>query len=124
MKTKIIFFFFALTVIGCKKDQLTGNDTQLDGTWRWFGGYDDNGNADLKLVIKDKGKYNLCRGNKKIEHGRLRYSSGYIKFVSDNLFSKSSFNLDGRSIKRFQNDTILIYKVFVTDQPTSGFVKQ
>ena len=124
MKIKIILLIFALTILSCKKDKLAGNDAQLDGTWRWFGGYDDGGNADLKLLIKDKGKYKLYRGNKKIEHGRLQYESGYVKFISDDLFSKSAFNTDGRSIQRFQNDTINIYKVFFTDQPTSGFVRQ
>ena len=129
MKTKLTgYFIIVLMVIlftNCKKTKLTGEYENLVGTWHWVGGWADNGSIDIKLDLKERGRYKLYKGEKKIEHGRLVKEGEYIKFVKDYTitFNHSSFKLYDRKILNHTDLQLGIGTPNVRDGASSGFEK-
>lgn len=87
---KKIFIYILISILfislgSCKKTKLDGEYSTYVGNWRWVSGAMDNGSNDLKLEMKAKGKFNLYKGNKKIEYGRLVEQKGVLRFFSNNL---------------------------------------
>lgn len=118
----IILCFLLFALASCKKTKLEGDYLLLVGTWTWTSGIDDNGNKQLRIVFKEKGNYKLIDNNKTLDRGRLVYTNGYLKLISDKLFEKNTY--DGRSISKFNTDTLIITKVGMTDQPVSIYIKK
>ena len=126
MNCKLFFslLLFALVLFNCKKTHLVGKFSNLSGQWKWSDGYDDNGKTSFILTLESKGEYKLCDNSKKLEYGRLIKSNGTIKFKSDNIFkSLKTIYLNGRDIKSFTGDSLIITKINFTDQPISIYKK-
>ena len=129
MKTKLTCFLIAMLMIGfltnCKKTKLTGEYENLVGTWHWVGGWSDNGSNDLKLDLKERGRYKLYKGGKKIEHGRLLKDGEYLKFIKDfpAKFNQSSFKLHDRKILNHTDTQLSVGLPNVWDGSSSGFEK-
>ena len=129
MKTKLISYLSILAIVGfltnCKKTKLTGEYENLVGTWHWVGGWADNGSSDIKLDLKERGRYKLYKGSKKIEHGRLVKDGEYIKFIKDYSinFNQSSFRLYGRKILNHTDTQLDVGLPNVWDGSSSGFEK-
>jgi hypothetical protein len=129
MKTKLTYLFLcvlAVTFMTCKKTKLNGDFSKLVGTWHWYAGWSDGGSTDLKLDLKEKGKYKLYKGNDKIEHGRLLKNENFLEFKSDDIFDKlgkKSLFLNRRFIVYITDSTFSVGCGNCFDAPSSGFRK-
>ncbi len=125
MKIKIasylILALFLFTT--CKKTKLKKEYASLEGTWRWSRGWGDGGTKELKLDLKERGKYKLFRNKDKIDHGRILKTDGYLKFISEKLFNNKDLMLDNKMIVYFSNDSVNITKTDCTDCAFSTFRK-
>jgi hypothetical protein len=110
MKLKAFTYVIMVLVLftTCKKTKLRGEFSELPGTYYWNRGWGDGGTHDLKLDLKERGKYKLFRGKLKIEHGRLLKADGYLKFISEKLINNKNLMLDNKQIVFLGNDTINI----------------
>lgn len=126
MKIKIasylILALFLFTT--CKKTKLKKEYAPLEGDWRWSRGWGDGGTKELKLDLKERGKYKLFRNKDKIDHGRLLKTDGYLKFISEKLFNNKELMLDSKMIVYFSNDSINITKTDCADCAFSTFRKE
>ncbi len=129
MKTKQISYLslllIALLFTNCKKTKLTGEYENLVGTWHWIGGWADNGSTDIKLDLKERGRYKLYKGGKKIEHGRILKDGEYLRFIKDfpARFNQSTFKLHDRKILNHTDKQLGIGLPNVWDGSSSGFEK-
>jgi hypothetical protein len=129
MKTKLTRLVIIALMIGfltnCKKTKLTGEYENLVGTWHWSGGWSDHGSKDIKLDLKERGRYKLYKDGKKIEHGRLLKDGKYIKFIKDfpSKFNLSTFKLHKRKILNHTDTQLSIGLPDVWDGSSSGFEK-
>jgi hypothetical protein len=113
--------FIAFTT--CKKTKLKGDYDNLAGTWHWSRGWGDGGTKELKLDLKERGKYKLFRNKDKIDHGRLLKENGYLKFISEKIFNNKGLMLDTKQIVFISNDTINITKTDCADCAFTTFKK-
>ncbi len=130
MKTFKLFFIIAILIFstsGCKKDKLTGDNKTLIGTWTSISTLANCGtlpgqpmNPNFKLVLIEKGKYKLYRGNKKSEQGKLIIKNGLVTFEC----SERNNDLDGRTILKFNSDTLNIDRNGCDDDYAYRFVKK
>lgn len=119
----VIFVFALVLFTTCKKAKLRGEFEPLKGTWHWSRGWGDGGTKELKLDLKERGRYKLFRNKDKIEYGRLVKKDGYIKFISEKLFNNKDLLLDKKMIVHISNDTINITKTDCTDCAFTTFKK-
>lgn len=126
MKTKpyLYLFFIPLLFTTCNKAKLKGDWVVLEGRWHWYRGWGDGGTTELKLDLKERGRYKLFRNKNKIEYGRLVKKDGYVKFVSEKLFNNKDLMLDTKQIVFMSNDSINITKTDCTDCAFSTFRKE
>lgn len=122
----MIRYFLTILVIlivsyGCKKSSLSGTHSTLIGEWVWYSGYDDDGSTSIKLKFKEEGKYKLYKGNKLLDRGRLILENGYMTFHSDVIIKDKYY--EKKNIVLFKQDTIIITRVALYDQPVSYFKK-
>jgi hypothetical protein len=110
-KTILILSIFFILFTGCKKDELTGDEKSLVGTWTSISTIITCGtipglpmNPNLKLVFLEEGKYKLFSSDNKIESGRLIKINGLVTFETSSRNSK----LNGRSVEKFNSDTVCI----------------
>ena len=97
----------------------------MSGTWVWINGFDDNSNSAFILTLEVKGKYHLCNGNKKVEYGRLIKEDNTLKFISNDILKNYKMTyMNGKSLKYFKNDSLIITKIHLTDQPISYYKKK
>ena len=122
-ETIFIIVMFILIMTSCKKTKLEGEYTNLSGTWKWYSGWSDNGNINLKLDLLEKGKYKLYNGNDKIDFGRLVEKNSRLKFISDRLFNKGTFSDNEHTIVSIKEDSLVIGSDDTFDYPTSYYVK-
>jgi hypothetical protein len=129
MKTNQIGYLsillIALLFTNCKKTKLTGEYENLVGTWHWTGGWSDHGSTDIKLDLKERGRYKLYKGDKKIEHGRLLKDGELLKFIKDfpTRFNLSAFRLHDRKILNHTDTQLGVGLPDVRDGSSSGFEK-
>jgi len=126
MKNKVLLYFilfFALFLCTCKKTKLRGEYSVLEGSWHWIRGWGDGGTHELKLDLKERGRFKLYRNKKKIEYGRLVKTDGYIKFISENLINNKELMLDQKMIVFMSNDSINITRTDCYDCAFSTFSK-
>lgn len=129
MKTKLTRVVIIALMIGfltnCKKTKLTDEYENLVGTWHWSGGWSDQGSTDIKLDLKERGRYKLYKAGKKIEHGRLVKDGEYLKFIKDYVinFNQGSFRLNSRKILNHTDKQLSIGLPDVWDGSSSGFEK-
>lgn len=127
MKNKALkYFICALWLISfsnCNKAKLRGEYAVLEGSWNWYRGWGDGGSHELKLDLKERGRFKLFRGKKKIEYGRLVKKDGYVKFISENLVNNKELILDQKMIVFMSNDSINITKTDCADCAFSTFSK-
>lgn len=125
MQTKsflyVVITLFALAA--CKKEKLKGEYSVLEGKWHWSRGWGDGGTFELKLDLKERGRYNLFRNKNKIEYGRLEKKNGYITFISEKLFNNKDLLLNTKQIVFMSNDSINVTKYDCKDCALSTFVK-
>lgn len=126
MKTKpyLYLFFIPLFFTTCNKAKLKGDWAVLEGRWHWYRGWGDGGTTELKLDLKERGRYKLFRNKNKIEYGRLVKKDGYVKFVSEKLFNNKDLMLDTKQIVFMSSDSINITKTDCTDCAFSTFRKE
>ncbi len=130
MKTTLLtLLVLCLTCLSCKKTKLKGDDQQFVGTWRWAGGYIDNGGPDYKLHIMEKGRYKLYKGSKRVDQGRMVKEGKYLEFKSDApvylVASKPQFVIDKQQIIYHTNHSIsLMANEGCIDCKSSGFEKE
>ena len=112
---KKIFIYILISILfislgSCKKTKLDGEYSTYLGNWSWVSGAMDYGSNDLKLEMKAKGKFNLYKGNKKIEYGRLVEQKGELRFFSNNLrrFQNEELFLNVRQINGVKDDIMYI----------------
>ena len=126
--TKNILILVALIffLTNCKKDKLTGDNKELVGTWTSISTTLGCGivigqpyNPNLKLVLIEKGKYKLYGGDKKTEQGRLLLKNGLVTFECN----EKNSDLDGRTILKFNSDTLNIDRNACNDDYQFRFVK-
>jgi hypothetical protein len=129
MKTiKLLFIIATLSfsAASCKKDKLTDDNNVLVGTWTSIStayacgfniGQPENPN--LKLELKEKGKYTLFSGDKKTETGRILLDNGLVTFKCGE--KKSALN--GRKILAFNADTLNIDRNVCNDDYEYRFTK-
>ena len=125
-RKKVKYFIFAALLIlfaTCKKAKLRGEFEPLKGTWHWNRGWGDGGTKELKLDLKERGRYKLFRNKDKIEYGRLVKKDGYVKFISEKLFNNKDLMLDTKMIVYISNDTINITKTDCSDCAFTTFKK-
>lgn len=125
-KLLLVFTTLIFSITACKKDTLTGDNKALIGTWTSISTVANCGivvgqpkNPNLKLVLIEKGKYKLYRGNKKSEQGRLIIKNGLVTFVC----IERNNDLDGRTILKFNSDTLNIDRNGCDDDYVFRFVK-
>src|ERR1044071_8147423 len=110
MKKKFLIIFVSLLgsllFFTCKKTKLRGEYAVLEGKWHWIRGWGDGGTHELKLDLKERGRFKLYRNKKKIEYGHLLKTDGYIKFISENLINNKELMLDQKMIVFMSNDSI------------------
>lgn len=125
MCKKIILLVIILIFFNCKKSKLNNEFSKLSGTWGWVNGFQDDSNSSFILTLEEKGKYHLCSGNKKLEYGRLIKEDNTLKFISNDILKnyKTTY-LNGKSLKYFLNDSLIITKIHLTDQPVSIYKKK
>jgi len=122
---KIIVVIIVLIFCNCKKSRLNNEFSKLSGTWVWINGFDDNSNSAFILTLEVKGKYHLCNGNKKVEYGRLIKEDNTLKFISNDILKNYKMTyMNGKSLKYFKNDSLIITKIHLTDQPVSYYKKK
>ena len=97
-----------------KKDKLTGDYSEAIGSWK-LATIECNCCElayivveNLTLDLKEKGKYKLCKDNKKIEHGRLLKENEKYTFKHDDIKKKDD-RLNGLFIVSCRNDSLRIY---------------
>ena len=126
-KISVVIILTTAFILSCKKTKLDGDYEKLVGTWHWASGWSDDGSQDYKLDLKEKGKYKLFKGDKKVEYGRLIKDGDKLKFVSDNFIKKIAHRylfLNGRKIYILPIDnTITIIEQPCCDYPSSTFLK-
>ena len=129
MKNKALAYVFCTLIIfsfsGCRKAKLRGEYAPLEGEWHWSRGWGDGGNRELKLDLKERGKYKLFRNKKKIEFGRIVRTGTHLKFVSGNINPLTNKNemLDQKMIVFFSGDSINITRTDCADCAFSTFRK-
>ena len=126
MKTKPFLYLFFVTLLftTCNKAKLKGEWAVLEGRWYWYRGWGDGGTKELKLDLKERGRYKLFRNKDKIEYGRLVKKDGYVKFVSEKLFNNKDLLLDTKMITYIGDDSIHITKTDCADCALSTFRKE
>lgn len=117
----LVFF-----LISCKKDKLTGDNKTLIGTWTSISTLANCGiipgqpmNPNWTLTLMEKGKYKVCSGSKTIDYGRLLIKNDLVTFVSN----KRHGEFDGRTILKFNSDSLNIDRNVCQDDYTYRFVK-
>lgn len=129
LRISITTIFFLLFFSDCKKSHLVGEYDVLVGSWQWYDGYWDNQDSTFKLVFKEKGKYALYKGDKKVEAGRLLKTSiqgkNYLEFKSDNIIREQRYGLylERRNVREFDPYYLTIERIGFTDQPLSMYKK-
>jgi hypothetical protein len=129
MLTKVLKYLIGTALIlsfsECRKAKLRGEYSVLEGEWIWSRGWGDAGTRELKLDLKERGKYKLFRGKKKIEFGKIIKTDTYLKFVSGNINPLTNKNqmLDNKMITFFSNDSINITRTDCADCAFSTFRK-
>jgi hypothetical protein len=129
MKNKVLLYSFGtlliILLVHCRKAKLRGEYSVLEGEWHWSRGWGDGGTHELKLDLKERGRYKLFRGNKKVEFGKLIKTDTYLKFVSGNINPLTNKNqmLDDKMIVFFSNDSINITRTDCADCAFSTYRK-
>jgi hypothetical protein len=127
MKNKVLKYslgaLLIFSFIYCKKVKLRKEYAVLEGSWHWYRGWGDGGAHELELDLKERGRFKLFRGKKKIEYGRLVKKDGYVKFVSENLIYNKQLMLDQKMIVFMSNDSINITRTDCADCAFSTFRK-
>jgi hypothetical protein len=125
-KTILILSIFFILFTGCKKNELTGDEKSLVGTWTSTSTTLSCGtiplspkNPNLKLVLLEDGKYKLFSSDSKIESGRLIKINGLVTFETSSRNSK----LNGRSVEKYNSDTLCIDRNGCDDDYVFRFVK-
>jgi len=123
---KIISISLVLSFVfnSCSKTKLVGKYDGLAGTWKWFAGWSDNGNPNFKLDLKEKGKYKLYNGSKKIDYGNMLEKNGKLAFMSEVLLKGGYFAGGNHQIIFHSPDTIGIGSDHISDFPSSWYVKE
>jgi len=123
MKKIIILFILIFTLTSCKKQKLTGDNSQFVGTWIWYTGWWSI-TPNYKLVIVDKGKYKLFNGDDKIDYGRLLNKNGHLTFISDKPRNKGYFASGDYQLTFYNTDTIGIGNSTIRDFPSAGYRRE
>ena len=124
LKPFLYLLLILFTFTTCNKAKLKGEWAVLEGRWHWYRGWGDGGTTELKLDLKERGRYKLYRNKDKIEYGRLVKKDGYVKFISEKLFNNKDLMLDTKMIVYIGNDSIHITKTDCTDCALSTFRKE
>lgn len=132
MTNKLLLFIALVSVLlftACKKEKLTGENEKLIGNWTSIMTHGETGgcgtfiehpeNPNFELILEAKGKYKLFQEGERIEKGKLIKVDGNITFKSN----QNSETLDGRSILKFNVDTLHIDRNLCDDAYVYTMIK-